>query len=65
VFALHYHRIEVDIPPGVMLPGDIDVALAAREGVTVSLPEGVDVFRALCKLWTIFVPVASTAHLGR
>ncbi|KAG8666795.1 hypothetical protein FPOAC1_011612 [Fusarium poae] len=58
VFTLHYHRIDVDIPPGLMMPGDIDIALAAGDEVPVSLPERIEVFRAMCKLWTIFASIA-------
>ncbi|RKK63410.1 hypothetical protein BFJ69_g16921 [Fusarium oxysporum] len=58
VFALHYHKTEVGIPPAIMMPGDIDLALAAQEGLSIRLPVNVQVFRASCKLWTIFAPVA-------
>ena len=58
VFALHYHKSKVEVPPGLAMPGDIDLALAAQEGLTISLPENVEVFRAMCRFWTIFAPVA-------
>ncbi|EXA32174.1 hypothetical protein FOVG_16550 [Fusarium oxysporum f. sp. pisi HDV247] len=58
LFALHYHKTEVGIPPAIMMPGDIDLALAAQEGLSIRLPVNVQVFRASCKLWTIFAPVA-------
>ncbi|EKJ69927.1 hypothetical protein FPSE_09877 [Fusarium pseudograminearum CS3096] len=58
VFALHYHKIEVEIPPGLLKPGDIDIALAAEDGVSVSLNESTEIFRVMCKLWTIFVVIA-------
>jgi hypothetical protein len=41
-----------------MMPGDIDIALAAGDEVPVSLPERIEVFRAMCKLWTIFASIA-------
>lgn len=44
------------------MPGDIEIALAAQEGVTISLPEDIDVFSAMCKLWTIFAPVAKVYY---
>lgn len=40
------------------MPGDIDIALAAEEGVSVSLNESAESFRAMCKLWTTFVVIA-------
>ena len=40
------------------MPGDIDLALAGQHGVATTLPEGVEGFRAMCKLWTIFAPLA-------
>lgn len=58
VFALHYHRIEVETPPTLLMPGDIDLALAAQEDQAISLPANVEVFRATCKLWTLFTPIA-------
>ncbi|KAM0395519.1 hypothetical protein ACHAQC_005375 [Fusarium culmorum] len=50
--------VEVEIPPGLLKPGDIDIALAAEDGVSISLNESAEVFRAMSKLWTIFVVIS-------
>jgi hypothetical protein len=45
-----------------MMPGDVDIALATENETTVSLPESVEVFRAMCQLWTTFLPMARIYH---
>jgi hypothetical protein len=44
------------------MPGDVDIALATENETTVSLPESVEVFRAMCQLWTTFLPMARIYH---
>ncbi|GKU06616.1 nitrate assimilation regulatory protein nira [Fusarium langsethiae] len=62
IFTFHYHKTEAEIPPGLMMPGDIDIALAAENGTAVSLPESTEVFREMCKLWATFLSMARIYH---
>jgi hypothetical protein len=58
MISLHFHKVEVEIAPGIVMPGDIDDVLAAEEDeLNVPSIHG-EVFKASCKLWTIFAPIA-------
>jgi hypothetical protein len=56
--SLHFHKVEVEIEPGIPLPEDIDGVSAVQEDkLHVSHVNG-QVFTASCKLWVIFATVA-------
>lgn len=60
--SLHFHQVEVEAAPGIVMPGDIDDILAAEEDeLNVPSIHG-EIFKASCKLWTIFAPVAETYY---
>ncbi|CZR43818.1 uncharacterized protein FPRO_07265 [Fusarium proliferatum ET1] len=63
VFSLHYHKSELDFPPRLFMPGDVEAVIAAEEGGQV-LPPTSEVFNATCKLWTIFTAVTK-AYYGQ
>jgi hypothetical protein len=62
MISLHFHKLEVKTAPGIVMPGDIDDVLAAEEDeLNVPSVHG-EVFKASCKLWMIFAPVAETYY---
>ncbi|KAJ4265341.1 hypothetical protein NW762_004626 [Fusarium torreyae] len=64
VFSLHYHKSELEFPPRLSMPGDVEAAIAAEEGGQTPLPVSVEIFKASSKLWTIFIAVTK-AYYGQ
>ncbi|SCN96599.1 related to nitrate assimilation regulatory protein nirA [Fusarium fujikuroi] len=63
VFSLHYHKSELEFPPRLFMPGDVEAVIAAEEGGQVLSPTS-EIFNAACKLWTIF-SVVTRAYYGQ
>ncbi|KAF5681572.1 NirA-like nitrate assimilation regulatory protein [Fusarium denticulatum] len=64
LFSLHYHKSEVEFPPRLFMPGDIDVAMAGVDNKQVMPHPSVEAFRASSSLWTIFL-VVTKAYYGK
>ncbi|KAH7261612.1 hypothetical protein BKA59DRAFT_497753 [Fusarium tricinctum] len=62
MISLHFHKVEVEAAPGIMMPGDIDDVLASEEDESNVPSIHGDVLKASCKLWTIFTPVAKSYY---
>ncbi|KAH6968089.1 hypothetical protein DER45DRAFT_606824 [Fusarium avenaceum] len=62
MISLHFHQVEVETAPGIMMPGDIDNVLAAEEDESYTPAPQENVFKTSCKLWTIFIPVAQSYY---
>ncbi|KAG5657974.1 hypothetical protein KAF25_006925 [Fusarium avenaceum] len=62
MISLHFHQVEVETAPGIMMPGDIDNVLAAEEDESNTPAPHENVFKASCKLWMIFTPVARSYY---
>ena len=64
MISLHFHRVDVEIAPGLPMPGDIDDDLAIQEDkLHISYVNG-QVFNASCKLWVIFALIAKRYYQG-
>ncbi|KAI9166379.1 hypothetical protein HJFPF1_02479 [Paramyrothecium foliicola] len=62
LFTLRYHKIVVDHPPTIAMPGDVEVAIAAEKGVAIHLPPCERVFRASCQLWSLFFTISTQMY---
>ncbi|KAF5668659.1 nitrate assimilation regulatory nira [Fusarium heterosporum] len=60
--SLHYHTVEVITAPRLELPGDIDQMLAAEEDRSSTPSVISEAFKASCKLWMIFSPIAKSYY---
>ncbi|KAJ4002792.1 hypothetical protein NW766_012724 [Fusarium irregulare] len=62
--AYNLASVDVEIAPGLPMPGDIDGDLAIQEDkLHISYVNG-QAFNASCKLWIIFAPVAKRYYQG-
>ncbi|KAM0420645.1 hypothetical protein ACHAPT_011561 [Fusarium lateritium] len=57
VHGLHYQRAEIEIPPPLPMPGDIESSLAMQGSYSIQPDPNKDTFRAFCQLWVIFCQV--------